>query len=159
MLLRLQFYVISQGIGDESWFSKSIILTWEEFLTSIFPECRSLCNNPLTCNSWIAMHISMAIFMAVRNGTEQCAKNFLNAGQHDSFVSHKSSIKIYRGTIKPNTNRKFSWSAITIAFLRSANASTNRHLLETFFTAIRWFKLIIQPLKTLSNTLLEKQHH
>ena len=88
-------------------FPKSIILTWEEFLTSIFPECRSLCNNPLTCNSWIAMHISMAIFMAVRNGTVQFAKNFFNVGQHDAFASDKSSIKIYRGEMKPKINRNF----------------------------------------------------
>ena len=114
-------------------FPKSIILMWEEFLTSIFPECRSLCNNPLTCNSWMAMHISVAIFMAVRNGTVQCAKNFLNVGQHDPSASHKSSIKIYRGDMKPNTNGKLLCPAITIAFLHSACTSTNRHLLETFF--------------------------
>ena len=104
----------------------------------------------------MAMHISMAIFMAVRNGTVQCAKNFLNVGQHDPFASHESSIKIYRGAIKPNTNKKISCPAITIAFLHSACTSTNRHLLETFFTEICWFELIIQPLKTLPKTPFAK---
>ena len=106
-------------------FPKSIIFTWAEFLTSIFPECRSLCNNPLTCKSWMAMHISVALFMAVRNGTVQCAKNFLNVGQHDPFAPKESSIKIDHGAIKPNTNKKFSCPAITIVFLHSACTSTN----------------------------------
>ena len=75
--------------------------------------------------------------MTVRNSTVQCANNFLNVGQHDSFASHKISIKIYRGAIKPNTNRTFSCPAITIAVLHSACTSTSWHLLETFFTAIR----------------------
>ena len=99
-------------------FPKSIILTWEEFLTSIFPECISLCNDPLTCNPWMAMHISMAIFTAVRNGAVQCAKKFPKVGQHDPFASHKSSIKIHHGAMKSNTNGKFSCPVIAIAFLK-----------------------------------------
>ena len=43
--------------------------------------------------------------MGASNGATQYIKNFLNVRQHDPFVLHKSSIKIYRSIIKPNTNK------------------------------------------------------
>lgn len=134
-------------------FPKLTIFTWDEFLRSIFPEYRSFCNYPLTRNSWMVKHISVAIFIAVGNDTVQFAKNFLKVGRHDPFIWQKSSIKIYRGALKPAS---YALPLITLAILYPASTSTNQHLLETFFTVICWFKLIMQPLKTLSKTPFAK---
>ena len=78
-------------------------------------------------------HISVAIFIAVGNDTVQFAKNFLKVGRHDLFIWQKSSIKIYRGALKPAS---YALPLITLAILYPASTSTNQHLLETFFTVI-----------------------
>ena len=80
--------------------------------------------------------------MVVHNGMVQHVINFLNVKQHDPFPMQKSFIKIYCGVRIPKTNKISTY--------------TNQHLLKTFFTAARWYEIIVSHLKMLLKTTFAK---